>query len=351
MKIIKPILVVALILFASVLISVSTTLNVLGERPVPHVESWTIGNSPYYSWSGVIPYVWKPTWGEYSGKKVLGFACLQGASSPYLIKFMFATPLEAQIYEIVIGESDTKIPLEYFGPVSYYWNGIQGYKWTEGKTAPYPVTFVYAAYPDNGGTLHGTTRIEASLSPNPVFMGRPIMITGKLYGTLWTVNNGAVYPATLTVQPSWSAPSICNTGADGSFSISLVASVKGSQSILILFAGDGVLASSSKTLALTVVETIETSLTLSKAYTQYNMGLATKFYGYLREKETGKGVPDKIIRLTVAGRGGSTGMYYLTTNSQGYYEFIYANNSGSFEWAEARFKGDSLYLASYSGRC
>jgi hypothetical protein len=79
------------------------------------------------------------------------------------------------------------------------------------------------------------------------------------------------------------------------------------------------------------------------------MGPATRFYGYLREKNTGNGVAGKTIQLTVLG-GGSAWTYTVTTSSAGYYELIYTNNNGIFTWAEARFNGDGFYLASQSER-
>jgi len=305
----------------------------------PYMARRVAGMRENIEWQGVIPYVWKPTFGEYAGRTINGYAYFDVVAGPYMLWVLYAYPLDAQAVKVVIGPAQNVVsPL---GIVEYgSWNGYEGFKWNEGNTR----VFVYATY------SIGSTRIEAQLTPNPVFLNRQVTVSGKLYGTIWTVNNGVVYPATITVSPSWATPSSCNTAPDGSFTIALFCSGKGSQNIVVSFLGDGVLSPSSKTLSLSVVEKLETTLTLSKVYVQSGMGLATKFFGVLKEKETGKGVPDKIIQLTVAGRGGGTGTYYLTTNSQGYYELIYANNSGSYEWAEARFNGDSVYLASFSGR-
>ena len=98
-----------------------------------------------------------------------------------------------------------------------------------------------------------------------------------------------------------------------------------------------------------VMAKIETVLSLSYVRVQYGMGMATKFYGYLKEKQSGAPVAGKTVQLTVFG-GGSGWTYTLTTNSAGYYEFTYTNNNGMFNWAEARFDGDDPYLPSFSGR-
>ena len=79
------------------------------------------------------------------------------------------------------------------------------------------------------------------------------------------------------------------------------------------------------------------------------MGSATKFYGWLREKDSGKPVAGKTVLLTVMG-GGRSWTYTLTTDSNGYYELIHANNNGIFNLAEAKFNGDTLYLPSTSGQ-
>lgn len=94
---------------------------------------------------------------------------------------------------------------------------------------------------------------------------------------------------------------------------------------------------------------VQTTLSLNYVPTQYGAGSASKLYGWLREKDGDKSVADKTVLLTVMGWG-SNWTYTLTTDSQGYYGMIYTNNNGTFNWAEARFNGDTTYLPSSSGK-
>jgi hypothetical protein len=153
------------------------------------------------------------------------------------------------------------------------------------------------------------------------------------------------------ITTGWSFTTIVNTDNNGRFSVTTNCPARGGYyDVTVTFYEDVDLQGSSQTMSLQVLEYIETMLSISSVSTQSGMGLATKFYGYLREKDTGRGIADKAISLTVLGRGGYSFRFELRTDSRGYYEFIYTNNYGSFEWAEARFNGEGLYLASYSGR-
>jgi hypothetical protein len=107
--------------------------------------------------------------------------------------------------------------------------------------------------------------------------------------------------------------------------------------------------STALTTTITSASYIQTTLTLSQVFVP-GFTSSSRFSGYLKEKETGKPVAVKQIQLTILGRGGYSLTQTVTTNAAGYYEYVYSNNSGSFESAEARFNGDSLYLPSYSGK-
>jgi hypothetical protein len=120
-------------------------------------------------------------------------------------------------------------------------------------------------------------------------------------------------------------------------------------SITATFYEDQDLQGSSQTISLQVLEYIETTLSLSSSPTQSGMAMATKFYGYLKEKDSGTPVAAKTVLVTVLG-GGSAWTYTVQTDNNGYYEQIYTSNSGIFTWAEARFNGEDMYLPSYSGR-
>jgi hypothetical protein len=55
------------------------------------------------------------------------------------------------------------------------------------------------------------------------------------------------------------------------------------------------------------------------------------------------------VRLTIYS-GGYGFIFDVITGADGYYQYVFTTNSGIFTWAESRFAGSGMYLASYSGR-
>jgi hypothetical protein len=170
-----------------------------------------------------------------------------------------------------------------------------------------------------------------------------------MFGSWRVIRDGLVVNKPVEISMTWGFRTVVTTNNHGQFSVTTTCPSKsGAYSIIATVYEDQDLQSCSQTIALQVIEYIETTLLLSCMQTQQNMGLAAKFYGMLQEKNSGRPVAGKTILLTVMG-GGSSWTYTLTTDSNGYYELIYTNNNGIFNWAEARFNGDALYLPSQSG--
>ena len=163
--------------------------------------------------------------------------------------------------------------------------------------------------------------------------------------------DGVLVAKLAEVTTSWGVNVTVTTDSDGNFSVTRnCPGVGGTYVITATFKGDASFTGSSIGIQnYQVAPTIETTLTLAYFKTSSDMGLPSKFYGYLKEKVSGKAVAGKTIKLTILG-GGVAWTYTITANKQGYYEFTNTNNGGSFTWAEARFLGDATFLASYSGR-
>ena len=157
------------------------------------------------------------------------------------------------------------------------------------------------------------------------------------------------------IVTSWGFRTTVNTGSysqehQGRFSvITNCPPVGGMYSITATFYEDQDLTGCSATISYQVTANVETTLSLSYLKVQSGMGLATKFYGYLKEKDSGTPVAGKTVLVTILG-GGSAWTHTVQTDNNGYYELVYTNNSGIFTWAEARFNGEGMYLPSYSGR-
>jgi hypothetical protein len=195
------------------------------------------------------------------------------------------------------------------------------------------------------------SRMEGSVTPSSCFKNVPLTVSGKLFGS-WKgiVVDGYVPNKPVRIVCSWGYMVTVTTGSAGMFSATFNSPASGgAKTIDLIFDGDSDIAGCSKQLSLTVLTTVETSLSLGCRADQSGMGSATRFFGYLREKGSGVGIANKQIKFTVLS-GGSAWTHTLTTNSQGYYDYLHTGNGGIFSWAEARFNGDSLYLASYSGR-
>jgi hypothetical protein len=152
------------------------------------------------------------------------------------------------------------------------------------------------------------------------------------------------------VRTGWGFIATVNTDDYGRFTVPTSCPSKGGfYDITATFYEDQDLQGNSTTKSYQIIEFIETTLTLTHRYESGGMGGARRFYGYLREKNTGNPVPNKTVRLTIYS-GGYGYIFDVTTNSQGYYDYLFTTNSGIFTWAEARFAGSGLYLPSFSGR-
>jgi hypothetical protein len=195
----------------------------------------------------------------------------------------------------------------------------------------------------------GSTRIVLDASPKSGYVNKPVTIFGTLYGS-WRRIRGVVVGASVEITTDWGLRTSAVTNDQGQFSVTAnCSSAGGTYTITATFYEDQDLSGSSASIQYQVVAKIETTLSLSCVRISYGMGLAAKFYGFLTEKSSGAPVAGKTIHLTVFG-GGSGWTYAVTTNSAGYYEYTYTNNSGMFNWAEASFNGDDPYLPSSSGR-
>ena len=96
-----------------------------------------------------------------------------------------------------------------------------------------------------------------------------------------------------------------------------------------------------------VVPYVETVLSLEHRSVAGKSGNGQLFYGYLKEKSSGKPVADKTIKLTIVSGGQAPATLVLVkTNGQGYYEYTFTGNRGIFTSATAYFAGDSTYLQS-----
>jgi len=225
-------------------------------------------------------------------------------------------------------------------------------------TGSYPVTVIgtgggvtrttsFTLTVTSGGK--GSTSLTLDASPKPGLANKPVTIFGVLYGS-WRRIRGVVVGAPVEIATGWGFRATVTTDNDGRFSTSTnCPSQGGTYGITANFYEDQDLTGSQATIQYLVVAKIETTLSLSCDRIQVGMGMATKFYGYLKEKQSGAPVVGKAVLLTVLG-GGSGWTYTLTTSHTGYYELIYTSNSGIFNWAEASFNGDDPYLPSYSGR-
>jgi hypothetical protein len=201
----------------------------------------------------------------------------------------------------------------------------------------------------------GDCRIVLDASPKHGLVNQPVTIFGVMYGSWRCVRDGVVVGKPVEIVTSWGFRTTVYTGSysqehQGRFSvITNCPPAGGMYSITATFYEDEDLQGGSQTISLQVVEYIETTLSLSSTPIQSGAGMATKFYGYLKEKDSGTPVAGKTVLVTILG-GGSAWTYTVQTDNNGYYEQIYTNNNGIFTWAEARFNGEGMHLPSYSGR-
>jgi len=162
---------------------------------------------------------------------------------------------------------------------------------------------------------------------------------------------GGIGGKQVQISASWGFSVNVNTGSNGQFSTATNCPAGGgSYSITATFAGDSAFTGSSANIPnYQVNANIDTTLTLAHRFMSGDLGGSRLFYGYLKRKDTGQGVGSMTVRLTIYS-GGYSYILDVATRSDGYYEYRFTTNGGIFTWAEARFSGSGLYLASFSGR-
>jgi len=196
----------------------------------------------------------------------------------------------------------------------------------------------------------GTTRILFDASPKPGTINNPVTFSGTMLGSWRPIRDGMVVNRPVEVRTGWGFVATVNTDDYGRFTVPTTCPSKGGfYDITATFYEDQDLQGNSTTISYQIIEYIETTLTLSHSYEAGGMGAARRFYGYLKEKNAGNPVRNKTVRLTIYS-GGYAFVFDVTTNSQGYYDYLFTTNNGIFTWAEARFAGSGLYLPSFSGR-
>ena len=199
----------------------------------------------------------------------------------------------------------------------------------------------------------GTTRMTASVAPNPAFGGSPVTVSGMLYGSWKGLKDGGLGGMLIKIKvwnASWSYSTTTASQEGGVISKTMNApSWAGTYTVTLTFDGDPNFGGCTASTSLTVYVLIETTLSLTQRYESSGMGGARRFYGYLRRKDNGQGLGGFTVRLTIYS-GGYAFIFDVVTNSQGYYDYLFTTNNGIFTWAEARFAGSGIYLASFSGR-
>jgi hypothetical protein len=192
----------------------------------------------------------------------------------------------------------------------------------------------------------GTVRFVLDVSPKPGYAGKSVTISGVMYGSWRCIRDGVVVTKPVEITTGWGFKATVTVGADGRFSVVATGpSTGGSYAVTVTFYEDQDLAGSSATVNYQVVQYVETVLSLGHRSVADNSGNGRLFSGYLKEKNGGKPVAGKTIRLTIVS-GGSAMTFTLETNSQGYYEYKFNGNGGIFTSATASFAGDNTFLPS-----
>jgi hypothetical protein len=192
----------------------------------------------------------------------------------------------------------------------------------------------------------GTVRFVLDVSPKPGYAGKSVTISGVMYGSWRCIRDGVVVTKPVEITTGWGFKATVTVGADGRFSVVATGpSTGGSYAVTVTFYEDQDLAGSSATVTYQVVQYVETVLSLGHRSVADNSGNGRLFSGYLKEKNGGKPVASKTIKLTIIS-GGNAMTFTLKTNSQGYYEYKFNGNGGIFSSATASFAGDSTFLPS-----
>jgi uncharacterized protein (DUF983 family) len=192
----------------------------------------------------------------------------------------------------------------------------------------------------------GTVRFVLDVSPKPGYAGKPVTISGVMYGSWRCIRDGVVVTKPVEITTGWGFKTTVTVGADGRFSVVATGpSNGGAYSVTATFYEDQDLAGNSATVTYQVVQYVETVLSLGHRSVADNSGNGRLFSGYLKEKNGGKPVASKTIKLTIVS-GGNAMTFTLETNSQGYYEYKFNGNGGIFTSATASFAGDNTFLPS-----
>jgi len=188
--------------------------------------------------------------------------------------------------------------------------------------------------------VKGRTRIALDASPKPGYVNTPVTISGALYGSWRSINDGMVVGKPIRITANWDFSATVVTGPDGQFSVTTDCPSTGStHSITATFYEDQDLTGSSATVSYEVIAKIPTTITISYVGNR-------EFGGYLRRADTSWTLPYKPVKLTVtylyAGMWW-TATYELQTRADGYWSLEFL-----FYWRTATivFEGDDTYAAS-----
>ena len=187
----------------------------------------------------------------------------------------------------------------------------------------------------------GTTRIVLDASPKPGYAGKPVTISGTMYGSWRRIKDGVVATAGVRITCWGNTHTDIVTGDHGEFSLTLpfCPSQGGTYTITATFFEDLDLFGTSATITYQIIAKIPTAITISYVGNR-------EFAGYLRRQDTGGYLGYKPVKLTVTYLSGSTWQtvtYDLQTRQDGYYSLEFL-----FYWRTATiaFEGDETYASS-----
>jgi len=186
----------------------------------------------------------------------------------------------------------------------------------------------------------GTCRIELNASPKPGYVGKPVNISGVMYGSWHCVRDGMVVGKPVTITADWGFSTIAVTDYYGRFSVTTnCPSTAGTYPITATFYEDQDLRGNSTSILYVVTSKIPTSITISYIANR-------EFGGYLRRADTGAYLAYRPVKLTVTYLSGTTwrtDTFDLQTRQDGYYSLEFL-----FYWNQATivFEGDETYASS-----
>jgi len=189
----------------------------------------------------------------------------------------------------------------------------------------------------------GTSRIMLEASPKPGYAGKPVTISGVMYGS-WRCISGVVIGKPVEITTGWGFRAVVTTNDRGEFSVdttvpSTVYSPPVPYPITATFYEDQDLTGASAIITYEVIAKAPTTITISYVGNR-------EFGGYLRRADTGAYLVYKPVKLTVTYLSGTTwrtDSFDLQTRQDGYYslEFLLYWNQ-----ATIAFEGDDTYAPS-----